>query len=88
MVLSDRVRVVGYQTPLQTALCFMVFGQEVMIKPMSETLLTKTVGFRVSEGSPTLKPQLLGGGGGGQATLTGLSASDCPIVKDLRYLDY
>ena len=36
----------------------------------------------------SLKPQLLRRGGGGSTTLTGPSASDRPIVKDLRYLGY
>ena len=40
------------------------------------------------EGSLLFKPQLLRRGGGGITTPPGLSASDRPIVEDLRYLDY
>ena len=40
----------------------LVFGREEMIKPASETLLTKKVGFRVSEGSPTLNETVPDGG--------------------------
>ena len=43
----------------------MVFGRGKMLRPVSETVLplcTKTVGFRVSEGLPTLNDTVLDGG--------------------------
>jgi hypothetical protein len=57
VVISNRVKFVGYKTGLQAPVCFVVFGPEAMIRNVSETFLppcTKRVGFRILKGSPTL----------------------------------
>jgi hypothetical protein len=53
-VFDNRLRFVGYKTPLQGAMCFMVFGPERLLKPVEarSDLQPVELGFRVDAGTP------------------------------------
>jgi len=59
VLIDQRIRFVGYETPLQTAMCFVVFGSEHATFPMdvaTDDVKPFDVGFYVS---PTLRPYLI-----------------------------